>query len=344
MKIGIFGPKAGPHCQALRRCLEQRGAQVLLIDSEGLNRGQPVSYQDGLFSFDGQRLDDVRAWFVRAALSLLPPVFEVDDEFYLFADWYREYMHQRERYSFQMSALMAFAFRGAPVVNPPEHSAPTQLYVFQLAAALANGLQTPRILVTNDAEQVRTFVSQVRNVVYRPASGGGGARVLDDDALARLDSLAASPVVFREWVRGVPVRAILVGDQLAACVKISTPSQDYRSIPTYARGQQVYIPTALDPEVQRRCVQLAQDCGMLYAGIDLVQREDGSYVFVEASATPDYLDIEQKTQIQITDAIANYLLLLANDPERYRQALSRAKRVQSFAHYKLPFRPDRDLP
>jgi len=252
-------------------------------------------------------------------------------------------MHHRECYGYQLSWLLTQSFNNIPVVNPPEHGSVVQLKLFQLAAARELGLPIPRTIITNNSDRVREFHAQVGDVVFKPSMGGGICRHLDDDALSNLDTLKASPVTFQERVQGEAIRIVIIGGDVVSCVRIPSDHLDYRADPNYTEGNQIYHPLELDVDIADKCWQLMQACGLLFSGIDLILTPDGSFVFLEANSSPIYLDIEQKTEVAITDALANYLVKIANDPERYRQVVSRARRSRSFVSYALPFHPDRDV-
>ena len=76
-------------------------------------------------------------------------------------------------------------------------------------------------------------------------------------------------------------------------------------------------------------------CGLVFSGIDFILQADGRWVFLEANSSPIYMDIEQKTKSPITDALADFLLLLANDPSVYQHVLSQAERTKSFVKYAI---------
>jgi len=343
MKIGIFGSPTDAQCQAVAALLQQRGAPVLLVDSMGLSRGDEGSYLDDHLYYGGQCLDDVGAWYVRYVTSPLPPAFAADETYYLFADWFKEYMHRREQFGFQLSTLLILAARGVPLVNPPENGSVVQLKTYQLAMASSCGLTIPRTLVTNQASRVRMFATQVPEVVYKPCLGGAICRPLDDGALELLEHLPASPVIFQERVRGMAVRVTIVGDKVVSSVKLPSLSLDYRDDPTYIAGNQIYVPAELPSVVADGCLRVMKACGLLFSGIDLILKDDGTYVFLEANSSPAYLDIEQKTKTPITGALVNYLLKLANLPNDERDMLQQARTARSFVAYAHPFTPTKSI-
>lgn len=335
MKIGIFGDPNDHQCKALAGVLYQRGVQPIVIDSGAIHQGGDFSYHDGDFFAQGQALQDVKAWFLRYVISPMPPAFRVNEEYILFKDWFTDYMHRQERYAFQLAMLLSWGARGIPVMNPPEHGGVLQIKPFQLDMARLVGLKTPQTLVTNDPERVRQFEEKVGEVVYKPSMGGALCEALDESALARLDLIQQSPVIFQERIRGTSIRLTIVGDKVVSSVRIPTDNLDYRNAPEYQTGQQVYEHQTCPGEIAVKSAQLMRKTGLLFSGIDFILQENGEWVFLEANSSPIYADIEKKMQAPITSAIADYLVLLANDPAHYKKLISQAARTQSFIKYAL---------
>ncbi len=335
MEIGIFGSREDSQCKLLDKALTRRGVKVVLVESSAINHGEDFSYADGHFYYQGKILDEVKAWFLRYVMSPLPPIFRADEEYVLFEDWFNEYMHRQERYSFELAMVLSWGARGIPVVNPPENGGVLQIKTFQLDMARKSGLNIPRTLVTNHKQRVLDFKAEVGDIVYKPSMGGGLCRPFGDVAMKELDLLTASPVIFQEQVKGVAVRVTIVGEEVVSCVRIPSTYLDYRENPAYQRGDQIYPAEFLPEEVRINSIALMRECGLLFSGIDFVLQDDGRWVFLEANSSPIYQDIEYKTHVSITDALADYLLLLANDPGRYKEAVKQAVRTKSFVKYSI---------
>lgn len=335
MKIGIFGSHEDAQCKLLAAALKRRSAQVVLVESASIHTGTEFSYKQGNYFYNGESLEDTACWFLRYVISPLPPRFRAGEEYVLFKDWFYEHMHRQERYSFQIAMLLSWGARGIPVVNPPENGGVLQIKTFQLDIAKNSGLEIPRTLVTNNKEQVLEFKKEVREVVFKPSMGGALCQPLDAKAEEELALVDQSPVIFQERVIGTPVRVTIVGDRVVSCVRIPSSQLDYRANPGYNEGNQMYLPEFLPDTTKKNCLEMIKNCGLLYSGIDFILQEDGRWVFLEANSSPIYLDIERKTGVSITDAIADYLLLLANEPERYKQATQQAARTRSFIKYAM---------
>lgn len=340
MKIGIFGSSSDSQCKHLSNTLNNLGCETLIVESSSLNTGTSFAFDSKDFIYKGINTKSIDAWFLKYIMSPLPPAFMIDSEYYLYKDWFVEYMHKRERLGFEMSWLVSLSLRGVPLVNPPEHGSVIQLKPFQLAAANDVGLKIPRSLITNDAELVKDFIKEVQGVVYKPSMGGGLCHSFVEDDFKRLNDILKAPVTFQECVEGTCVRATIVGDEIVSSVTIESQYLDYRADPNYNSGKQQYKEIDLPDDIKEKTFKLLKDCGLLFSGVDFIVNENNEFIFIEANSSPIYLDIEEKMKHPITEKIANYLIKLAYAPELYKQSLSEAKRTKSFTSYGMPFNPD----
>ena len=71
--LGIFGSEGDAQCEAVRAMQQQRGAEVVLVDSQALNAGEDHAFDGELFQYRGRCLNDVRCWYLRHIMSPLPP-------------------------------------------------------------------------------------------------------------------------------------------------------------------------------------------------------------------------------------------------------------------------------
>jgi len=337
MQIGIIGTQEDGRCQALAKFLNSQDAEVVFINSRSLDQGQAWSFDGQSFYFEGQNLDPVAAWFMATYPSALPAVWTDYQEHYLYRDWYVEYMHKREHKGFFLAWLLSLGQRGIPVINPPEHAVGMQLKPVELLIAKQEGLLTPRTLISNDPARVRAFAQEVSEVVFKPALGGSLCRPLDQQMLARLEQIKASPVTFQERITGIPVRVTVVDGQIVSAVKLLSEYLDYRNDPSYQAGEITYQAVDLPLEVAQACLRTIQRYGLIFSGIDLMLTPNGDYVFLEANCSPLYLDIELRAEAPITAELCVALLKYANDPQRYQQALSQDRQLTSFVSYALPF-------
>jgi len=305
MRIGIFGEGADPQCAAVAREAAALGADTLYVDSRALEEGKPVSMLDGKTFYLGEPVDDVKGFYVRSIPAPYVPALKKDDSLVLYEDWFTTFTQTRERAAYFLAWMLQLSHRGATLVNGPHAASVMQHKPYQLHALRSLGAKVPRTLISNDPAAIRAFHAEVKDVIYKPVLGGAVTRLLDAEALERLEAVTASPVIFQERIPGEDLRVTLVGDELVSCVAIVTPEQhlDFRDDPVYSSGEAMYREVVLPEPVQRFCRAAAKACGLSLAGIDLKQRGK-DFVFLELNSSPIYMDVELKMGHRISRAIA----------------------------------------
>ncbi len=309
LRIGIFGGASDVQCKAVAREAAALGADTLFIEPDALDRGVPLSMLDGRTFYRGEPVDDLRGFYLRSIPSPYVPALERDDELVLYEDWFTTFMHTRERASYFVAWLLQLAHRGATLVNAPHAASVMQYKPFQLHALRSLGAQVPRTLISNDPTAIRAFHAEVKDVILKPIMGGAITRVLDDEALERLEAVTASPVIFQERAPGEDLRIMLVGEEIVSAVAIDTPEQhlDFRADPIYSGGGASYREVELPESVRRFCREAARACGLTFAGIDIKHQGD-AWVFLELNSSPIYLDVELKLGHPISRAIARHVV------------------------------------
>lgn len=320
MRIGIFGSSEDPQCRQMAAELTELGAENVLVDSDALDEGKPLSFLDDAVTYRGISLDDLSGYYVRFVPAPYAPYMQKDSELVLYDDWFTRYMQQRERASTFVAWLLKLHEEGKTLVNPPHAASVLQYKPFQLHALRKLGAQVPRTLISNDPSAVRAFHREVKDVIFKPLMGGAITRKLDEEALSQLDAVTASPVIFQQRAPGEDLRIMLVGDEIVSSVAIVTPEQhlDFRADPAYSGGDAQYREVKLPKKVQDLCRKAARACGLVLAGID-IKHDGDDWVFLELNSSPIYLDVELKLGHRITRAIARYLVDRAPKEKKKRR-------------------------
>jgi RimK-like ATP-grasp domain len=190
----------------------------------------------------------------------------------------------------------------ARVVNRarPQGSNSSKPYQAQLIRAA--GFVVPETLVTNDPDLVREFVACHGRVVYKSMSGVRSiVRLVGPRELDRLELIRWCPVQFQAWIPGLDVRVHVVGEEVFATA-VHSPATDYR----YATADRVEA-VVLDGEVADRCVALAAQLELPFAGVDLRVGPAGEAVCLEVNPSPAFTYYESRTGQPIARAVARYL-------------------------------------
>lgn len=304
MSIALLGVADDPEIEALAGRLRER-VDVRVWDVEGWPGETPLSIRqrrDGtdLTVGDGVDVDDLDAVFVdRLGAEVRDGRFAepLAERPYSLLNQLREYR------GVLLSTLQVLEERGVRVVNP---TATRELHLrkpWQLATLADAGLPVPETLTTNDPDAVRTFVDEVDDVIYKPVTGGGYARPLDEQALDdRLDRLANAPVQFQERLSGDSFRLYVVDGELVAAGRLVTDGDvlDYRSESHDVEQETVR------PEIERATVEAAEALDLTFAGIDVVA-DDDEFAFLEANPAPMFVTFDDEAGTDVAGALADSL-------------------------------------
>lgn len=195
----------------------------------------------------------------------------------------------------------------ALVVNPPAAAASNNSKPYQAQMIRAVGFKTPDTLITTDADAVRAFWLQHKEIIYKSISGTRSiVSRFTPQHLARLEHVRWCPTQFQEWVAGTDYRVHVVGAELFAC-EIRTQADDYR----YAsrEGADVSIvPCALPIDCASKCIELTRTLNLHLSGIDLRRTPKGEWYCFEVNPSPGFTYYQEATQQPIDEAIASLLL------------------------------------
>jgi len=216
----------------------------------------------------------------------------------------------------------------AKLVNPAAAMSTNSSKPYQAALIARHGFRTPQTLVTTDPAAAAAFRARHGAVIYKSVSGVRSivSRLTDDD-LDRLDDIAWCPTQFQAHVPGRDFRVHVVGERLFIC-EIATEADDYR----YAHRQDLSVSITegwLPDDVAERCLRLAADLGLAFAGIDLRRTPDGDWCCFEVNPSPAFTYYEGLTGLPIAEAVAD--LLIAGSPVQ-APGRNRRKRTVKQAH------------
>lgn len=191
---------------------------------------------------------------------------------------------------------------------------------YQLSVAKAVGLPIPRTLVTNDPAAIAAAFDQFHAMVVKPVHSGhvtqGGedfsiytSRVLEQH-LAQVDSARLSPAIYQELIpKKFDVRVTVVGQRLfpAAIDSQSDPDAaiDWRQT---KNPNLPHFPIILPADVTRSLLELMASLHLAFGAIDMIQTPDGQFIFLEVNPNGQWLWIDDKLALGISDAIAEWLI------------------------------------
>jgi hypothetical protein len=191
----------------------------------------------------------------------------------------------------------------------------------QLRIAGEVGFELPPTLFTNSPDEFLDFYRQHDGQIITKLAGTSFHRsfgnhfmryteVVSKRDLGHVASIRHCPVILQAYVpKQVELRITVVGRQVFAAEIHSQQTHhtrhDWRR---YDHANTPLFPHDLPPEIHERCVRLVERLGLAYGAIDMILTPDGRYVFVEINPNGQYLWIEQKTGLPISDAVCEFLM------------------------------------
>jgi hypothetical protein len=205
-------------------------------------------------------------------------------------------------------------------VSHPQRIIEGQYKPCHLRRAVELGFTIPRTLISNDPDQILSFVDSCGGcVISKPLLHGTlqrgekryaiYTRMLRPPDVARLRRTAFAPVIFQEYVpKWLELRVTVVGDRCFAAAIHSQQSPrsrvDWRR---YDFEHTPYVPYRLPQDVRELCIALVRDLGLQYGALDLILRPDGSFVFLEINPVGQWGWVEFLTGLPISRALADLL-------------------------------------
>jgi glutathione synthase/RimK-type ligase-like ATP-grasp enzyme len=186
---------------------------------------------------------------------------------------------------------------------------------FQWEVAKRSGLALPQTLVTNDPYAARRFIERIGlgKTVFKAFLATTEAwretRLIEQQDMARLDSVRYAPVIFQEYVEGVDLRITVVGDRIFAA-EIDARQTSYPVDMRMAIGEACIRSTELPSEVYEVILRFMRELGLIYGAIDMRRTAQGDFVFLEVNPAGQWLFVEQRTGLPITQAMADLLATL----------------------------------
>ncbi|QLC32730.1 RimK family alpha-L-glutamate ligase [Halarchaeum sp. CBA1220] len=195
-----------------------------------------------------------------------------------------------------------------PTLNEPQHVL-TAFHKFSTAAALAEaGVPVPDALLALDADNLNGERGRFGDeAVYKTAIGthGGGTWKVgrDEDVNPVVGERYAflQSLIERDGEKHADLRIYVVNGEVVGAMRRYAPDNDWRT--NVALGGSVEGVPDLPEEVEEMAAEAAEVVGLDYAGVDIVEGEDGWFV-LEVNPTAGFKGLYQATNISPAPHIA----------------------------------------
>lgn len=303
--VAIIGSNNDEHTRYVAEAVQRRRARALVVETANVPESATLTWERGAVRYQGERLEDVRAFYIkRVALSLpMPDAAGLPER--NFATWQEQYIAERERQSFLQSVLRSLRQPGRTFVNPFECVELHYLKLHQLALLQRAKVPVPPSLGTCDPEAVRDFVARHGSVIFKPLGGGALVRRVTREDLTdeRLQLLGNCPVLFQAEIKGDEFRAYVLDGEPVAAFRIPTEGVvDARENLAHVR------PARLPEEAWRVCLKGAKALGMVFTAVDLRRDAEGRFVALEFNPTPAISYFDDPRRGKVISRLAGYLV------------------------------------
>lgn len=192
----------------------------------------------------------------------------------------------------------------------------------QLRLARQLGFHIPETLVTNDAEEVDRFMKYLapKKVVYKTLSHPFISETektyrsvytsLVEMSPQVAKSIKLAPCLFQEYVeKAYELRITIVGERVFVARLFS---QEHASTTVDWRRDQHKVTLrqelcVLDSKIERLCVKLVKQLGLVFGAIDMIVTPSGKHVFLEINPNGQWLWMEVLLGAGISDALMDEL-------------------------------------
>lgn len=206
-------------------------------------------------------------------------------------------------------------------INRPDAESVAQLKPYQLHLARAEGLRTPRTLITNDPDEVRRLRSGGERLIYK-IFGGGVVQIagetpamlfttdITDVDDAALDRVRHTPCLIQERVeKRAEVRMTVIGRTVLVATIDSqsspTTQLDWRGATT--EGLKYGPPERPPRHVVEAMLRLMDRLGIAFSAVDFIITEDDDWVFLEINPTGQFMWLEEDLDLPMTETMADLL-------------------------------------
>lgn len=204
---------------------------------------------------------------------------------------------------------------GVRWINNPTANGLMENKIRQLKLAAELGFSIPDTLVTNDAAELQSWLSQlgeqaICKALYSPLIEDEDedrfifTNLLDSVPDDLAESLSVAPAIFqRAFLAKVDYRVTVVGTRVfAARVEMSEPALDWRTAKTDVNFTLCDLPAT----IHELCHQYVAVAGLSFGAIDLIE-SNGEFYFLEINPNGEWGWLERPHGIPISAALCDIL-------------------------------------
>ena len=310
--VAILSNPTDFHAHAVHEILERKGAEVTFFSATDfpsnlhltIRNNESQSLPASRYSESPSESNSYSSvWVRRPNRPVIPDFIVREDRNHAIQECER----MRDAY-FHTFATNAFW------VNPYHTIHHTENKILQQQIAMGVDLQIPDTLFSNDPKEIRSFLKQYDQVIYKTLTAYNmPTTVITAADLPPDEILSVTPGIFQPLVKkAYELRVTVIGQHFFPA-RINSQGTtmgeiDWRK--DHGKYEVTFDRYELPPQVKTQCVQLMKQLGIVYGCIDFIVSPAGEYYFLEINQSGQFLFLEQmmKDPWPLADAMAEMLL------------------------------------
>ncbi|MCK4442026.1 MAG: hypothetical protein KAU90_08455 [Sulfurovaceae bacterium] len=182
------------------------------------------------------------------------------------------------------------------------------------------GFNLPKFLVSNNKTDLLHFSSEYKDVVikfmnqeiYKDNKGkikGIFVNKINQDTLLDFNEDSENPIVLQNYIeKKYEVRYIVVGNKHFVC-KIESQKSEITKVDwrRYDIPNTPHYPIEAPEYIQNKVNKFMKNLNLTYGALDFIVTNDNQWYFLEINPMGQFLWIEDLTELQISEEIANWL-------------------------------------
>lgn len=304
-RILIVSIKDDLHALWVAKQARRRGAGCAVVESNNMIESgglswSPESLGSWLVCRDGKRIDPATydlIWWRRSAYPQRPTqsVEGAEEQKLATSEWRQALL-----------GVLLTGFRGV-WVNHPDVVPRAENKLVQLDIAAKLGLDLPETLVSQDPETVARFVGRHGNAIVKPIYGSARQTIevieVEKGNLPPAASIRIAPAIWQERITAASHLRVHVFGERTLAAEMTADRLDWRFTQP-SRPRNATLPADLDRKLGAFCGEL----GLEMAIFDLVRDRQGHTFFLEANQQGQFLFIEGRSGIPLTEAFTGFLM------------------------------------
>lgn len=302
-RVLIISYAADYTAKAIKWALESVNIEVRFFDTSGFEKAINKSsfrYENDqtTFKLAGEASDPTHVWHRRHARRRINPnVHKADQDFV-----------QRESSQFDLYLLKLLERQNtATWTDQPAlvYAAENKLSQLQVAADL--GLSIPSTLISQDADDIKDFLSSVKRAIIKPFNGyiweiNGAPRFeattrrIQLRDLASRESVEVCPAIYQEEIaKKSDIRAVAIGSDLYAVRYTQKIADNVGNVEVDSRiflrdsrlvGASEYI---FPDSVRAKIFNMLDSFGISFASMDFLEADNGTLYFIDLNPGGQFL-------------------------------------------------------